>query len=99
MSDDSRTPTGSTTRRWLKPPPADHPTTRQPRLHIHHAVHGRPLRDEANVVLLLHRDDAYDLESSRAGEADIRVAKNRSGPTGIATVAFQAHYARFVDFD
>lgn len=51
----------------------------------------------ADVVVLLHRDDAYEKESLRAGEADLIVAKNRSGPTAKVTVAFQGHYARFVD--
>ncbi|MFD8004484.1 DnaB-like helicase C-terminal domain-containing protein [Streptomyces mirabilis] len=51
----------------------------------------------ADVVILLHREDAYEKESIRAGEADLIVAKNRSGPTATVTVAFQGHYARFVD--
>ncbi|WP_420076955.1 replicative DNA helicase [Streptomyces sp. JL3001] len=51
----------------------------------------------ADVVILLHREDAYTKESIRAGEADLIVAKNRSGPTATVTVAFQGHYARFVD--
>jgi replicative DNA helicase len=51
----------------------------------------------ADMVVLLYREDAYEKESLRAGEADLIVAKNRSGRTGTVTVAFQAHYARFVD--
>ncbi|MER6750706.1 replicative DNA helicase [Streptomyces fungicidicus] len=51
----------------------------------------------ADMVILLHREDAYDRESPRAGEADLIVAKNRSGSTAIITVAYQGHYARFVD--
>lgn len=51
----------------------------------------------ADVVILLHRDDAYDKESPRAGEADLIVAKHRNGPTATLTVAFQGHYSRFVD--
>ncbi|MDX3779627.1 replicative DNA helicase [Streptomyces europaeiscabiei] len=54
------------------------------------------LEKYADTVILLHREDAYDRESPRAGEADIVVAKNRSGLTGVVTVAFQGHYARFV---
>ncbi|WP_405543502.1 replicative DNA helicase [Streptomyces goshikiensis] len=55
------------------------------------------LESAADLVILLHRDDAYELHSPRAGEADLIVAKNRSGPTGVVTAAFQGHYARFVD--
>lgn len=55
------------------------------------------LEDNADVVILLHRDDAYEKESPRAGEADLIVAKHRNGPTATITVAFQGHYSRFVD--
>jgi replicative DNA helicase len=49
------------------------------------------------MVVLLHREDAYDRESPRAGEADFIVAKHRNGPTATINVAFQGHYSRFVD--
>ncbi|MGW2255164.1 replicative DNA helicase [Kitasatospora sp. NPDC001660] len=55
------------------------------------------LEDDADVLILLHRDDAYEKESPRAGEADLIVAKHRNGPTATITVAFQGHYSRFVD--
>ncbi|MFZ1362534.1 MAG: replicative DNA helicase [Candidatus Nanopelagicales bacterium] len=54
------------------------------------------LEQDADMVMLLHREDAYDHES-RPGEADIIVAKHRNGPTATITVAFQGHYSRFVD--
>ena len=55
------------------------------------------LEQDADVVILLHREDAYERESPRAGEADFIVAKHRNGPTATITVAFQGHYSRFVD--
>jgi replicative DNA helicase len=55
------------------------------------------IEQDADMVLLLHREDAYERESPRAGEADLILAKHRNGPTGIVTVAFQGHYSRFVD--
>jgi replicative DNA helicase len=55
------------------------------------------IEQDADMVILLHREDAYDKESPRAGEADLVVGKHRGGPTGDITVAFQGHYARFVD--
>ncbi|MFI9176108.1 replicative DNA helicase [Streptomyces lincolnensis] len=55
------------------------------------------LEDNADVVILLHREDAYEKDSPRAGEADFIVAKHRHGPTATITVAFQGHYSRFVD--
>lgn len=55
------------------------------------------LEQDADVVMLLHREDAYDKNSERAGEADIIVAKHRNGPTDTVRVAFQGHLSRFVD--
>ncbi|HEX2856939.1 MAG TPA: replicative DNA helicase [Propionibacteriaceae bacterium] len=55
------------------------------------------LEQDADMVLLLHRDDMYDRDSQRAGEADFIVAKHRNGPTATITTAFQGHYSRFVD--
>jgi replicative DNA helicase len=55
------------------------------------------IEQDSDVVILLHREDAYERESPRAGEADLIVAKHRNGPTATVTVAFQSHYSRFVD--
>jgi replicative DNA helicase len=55
------------------------------------------IEQDADMVILLHREDAYEKESPRAGEADFIVAKHRNGPTATITVAFQGHYSRFVD--
>jgi replicative DNA helicase len=55
------------------------------------------LEQDADMVILLHRDSAYEKESARPGEADLIVAKNRNGPTNTITVAFQGHLSRFAD--
>ncbi|MEU8270156.1 replicative DNA helicase [Sphaerisporangium sp. NPDC049002] len=55
------------------------------------------LEQDADIAILVHRPDMYEQESPRAGEADLIVAKQRNGPQGVAAVAFQGHYARFVD--
>jgi replicative DNA helicase len=55
------------------------------------------IEQDADMVILLHREDVYERESPRAGEADLIVAKHRNGPTTTVTVAFQGHYSRFVD--
>ncbi|WP_433475494.1 replicative DNA helicase [Spirillospora sp. CA-142024] len=60
------------------------------------AIHNS-IEQDADMVILLHREDAYEKESPRAGEADLIVAKHRNGPTATVTVAFQGHYSRFVD--
>jgi replicative DNA helicase len=55
------------------------------------------IEQDSDIVVLLHREDMYERESPRAGEADFIVAKHRNGPTATVTVAFQGHYSRFVD--
>jgi len=55
------------------------------------------IEQDADMVILLHREAAYDKESPRAGEADLIVAKHRNGPTDTITVAFQGHFSRFTD--
>jgi replicative DNA helicase len=61
-------------------------------INVHNSI-----EQDSDVVILLHREDAYEPESPRAGEADLIVAKHRNGPTAVVTVAFQGHYSRFVD--
>ena len=55
------------------------------------------IEQDADIVMLLHREDMYEPESMRAGEADFIIAKHRNGPTATISVAFQGHYSRFVD--
>jgi replicative DNA helicase len=55
------------------------------------------IENDADMVILLHRPDAYDRESPRAGEAELIVGKHRNGPIADISVAFQGHYSRFVD--
>lgn len=55
------------------------------------------IEQDADLVILMDRPDAYDKESPRAGEADFIVAKHRNGPTATITLAFQGHFSRFVD--
>jgi replicative DNA helicase len=54
------------------------------------------IEQDADVVILLHRDDVYDSQN-RPGEADLMVAKHRNGPTKTVTVSAQLHYSRFVN--
>ncbi|MEV4001011.1 replicative DNA helicase [Actinomadura sp. NPDC049753] len=55
------------------------------------------VEQDADIVILLHREDAYEKESPRSGEIDLIVDKHRAGPTGTVTAAFQGHYARVMD--
>ncbi|MGH3778344.1 MAG: DnaB-like helicase C-terminal domain-containing protein [Pseudonocardiaceae bacterium] len=51
--------------------------------------------EDADIVVLLHRPDLFDLDSSRPYEADLIIAKNRNGPTLTVTVDQHLHYCRF----
>lgn len=56
------------------------------------------IEQDADIVLLLDREDTRDKESPRAGEIDIDVAKNRNGAgSRVVVCAFQGHYSRIVD--
>ena len=67
------------------------------RPHMSDARETGSVENDSDVAILIHREDFYDPESARAGEADLIVDKNRNGPRGTATIRFQGHYARFVD--
>ena len=56
------------------------------------------LEQDADMVILLHREGAYEKDHPRAYEADFIVAKHRNGPTDTITVLFQGHLSRFVDY-
>jgi replicative DNA helicase len=55
------------------------------------------LEQDADMVILLHRESAYEPDNPRAGEADLIIAKHRNGPTRTITVGFHGHFSRFVD--
>jgi replicative DNA helicase len=53
------------------------------------------LEDTADLIIFIYRDELYDVESPRKGEADLILAKHRNGPTDAVTVTFQGQYSRF----
>jgi replicative DNA helicase len=53
------------------------------------------LEQDADMVVFIYRDELYDSESARKGEADFILAKHRNGPTDTVTVTFQGQYSRF----
>lgn len=53
------------------------------------------LEQDADIVLLISREEVFDPESTRVGEADLIVAKQRQGPTGRILLSFQGKYSRF----
>ena len=55
------------------------------------------IEQDADMVLLLYRDDYYDETSSEAGLAEINIAKHRNGPTGTIKLKFFKEYTLFVN--
>ncbi|MEO2030767.1 MAG: replicative DNA helicase [Planctomycetaceae bacterium] len=55
------------------------------------------IEQDADKVMFLHRPDAYD-PNDRPGEAEVVIAKHRSGPTGIVKLTWRAEYMRFENY-
>ncbi|QDT66236.1 replicative DNA helicase [Calycomorphotria hydatis] len=55
------------------------------------------IEQDADMISFLHRPDKYDPED-RPNEAEVIIAKHRSGPTGIVTLTWRPQYMRFEDF-
>jgi replicative DNA helicase len=53
------------------------------------------VEQDADVVMFVYREEYYDQESERLGEADIIFAKHRNGPIGKVTLSFLPKYPRF----
>ena len=59
------------------------------------------IEQDADTVILLYREDYYDeskLYNSPDSKAELRVAKNRNGRTGMCNLTFQREYTRFVGY-
>jgi len=57
------------------------------------------IEQDADLVILLYRDDYYNPDSEKKGIAEVNIAKQRNGPTGILELGFVREYMRFVDLD
>ncbi|MFK7817651.1 MAG: replicative DNA helicase [Planctomycetaceae bacterium] len=55
------------------------------------------IEQDADLVMFLHRPDAYDPED-RPGEAEVVIAKHRSGPTGIVNLTWRKEFMRFENY-
>jgi replicative DNA helicase len=55
------------------------------------------LEQDSDMVILLHRPDAFERDDPRGGEADLILCKHRNGPTKTITVAHQLHLSRFTN--
>jgi replicative DNA helicase len=53
------------------------------------------IEQDADLVLMIYRDDYYDEASEEKGIAEVNVAKNRHGPTEKVKLTFRGSYAKF----
>jgi replicative DNA helicase len=56
------------------------------------------IEQDADLVCFIYREEYYDKESERPGEADIIIAKHRNGPVGDIVLTFQKEYPRFMNY-
>jgi replicative DNA helicase len=56
------------------------------------------VEQDADVVIFIYRDEYYNEDSERAGEADLLIAKHRNGALGTVTLTFQSEYPRFMNY-
>ena len=56
------------------------------------------LEQDADLVMFIYREEYYDKDSERVGEADIIIAKHRNGPVGDVVLTFQREYPKFMNY-
>jgi len=55
------------------------------------------IEQDADIVMFIYRDEYYNPDSERRGEAEIIVSKQRNGPTGTVDLLYQATITRFLN--
>jgi replicative DNA helicase len=55
------------------------------------------IEQDADVVMFVYRDEMYNPDTTKKGEAEIIIAKHRNGPTGVIDLAFLNQYTKFAD--
>ncbi len=56
------------------------------------------IEQDADLVMFIYRDEYYNKESTRAGEADIIIAKHRNGAVGEITLTFRGDFPKFMNY-
>jgi replicative DNA helicase len=56
------------------------------------------IEQDADLILFIYRDEFYNQDSPRKGEADILIAKHRNGETGSFVLTFRGQFSRFENF-
>lgn len=56
------------------------------------------IEQDADMILLIYREEVYDKNTTKKGMAEIDLAKHRNGETGMFVLSFQGQYSRFVNY-
>jgi replicative DNA helicase len=56
------------------------------------------IEQDSDLVMFIYREEYYDKDSERPGEADIIIAKHRNGPVGEIVLTFQKEYPKFMNY-
>jgi replicative DNA helicase len=56
------------------------------------------IEQDADLVMFIYRDEYYNENSDRQGEADLIISKHRNGGLGDVRLTFQGEYPRFLGF-
>lgn len=57
------------------------------------------IEQDADVVMLLYRDDYYDKETTAKNIVEVNIAKHRNGPVGSIQLFFQKEYSKFLNLE
>jgi replicative DNA helicase len=56
------------------------------------------IEQDADLVMFIYRDEYYNKDTEREGEADIIIAKHRNGPVGDVVLTFRKEYPKFMNY-
>ncbi|MEE8190956.1 MAG: DnaB-like helicase C-terminal domain-containing protein, partial [Candidatus Scalindua sediminis] len=56
------------------------------------------IEQDADVIILMHREDYYDENHKEKNKVELNIAKQRNGPTGKVTLTFRREFLRFENY-
>ena len=56
------------------------------------------VEQDADLVVFIYREEYYEQDSERIGEADLIISKHRNGAVGTVTLTFQKEYPKFMNY-
>ncbi|HEY2037000.1 MAG TPA: DnaB-like helicase C-terminal domain-containing protein, partial [Steroidobacteraceae bacterium] len=56
------------------------------------------IEQDADMILLIYREEVYDKNTTRRGMAEIDLVKHRNGEIGTFLLTFQGQYTRFANY-